>query len=1258
MTDSKWLDQFEELVDHYKDLPTIMHKINLSLNDSAARYKVLGPNNSINVDIALRDNTHKGRKSERVEQMAKKALKVIHHMKTIPDLPKDKQMKDVTKSSKLAHEKLKYLENNGVDLIKLYRKYDNNRSGRVSYKDFGDSLVAVSSGLSKNEAHKLACAIDQEKAGSVDYHSILTRLKDLREPAEETKSITEDRSSAQQKEPAQQPTIPASVKHEDRPPDYSQIITFSNPTVPINLNELRPEVFEPPPPPPPPKDCYFPISGKRFFHHQEGKLDFYGKSAPFHREKALDELKNERQGKKRPASAPPRSIGSLRGSYLSQYEEECQSRLCSPDRKVASSAIENHPDFIRENTGRLLSGGFQFDPPVRKGSSSPQRLSYRKEVAAPNSLRSTLVRSLTGEQSLKAQKDEERRQKQEQQHSAMSDSTAAAIAKLANSNFLNKEELGKITRVVSEEVKPKGETVGERNSRLMWSSVVNQNGGRVSYLRQQLKKADQSGSGVINFKEFRAGLHSAGIRIPEPQLKEMYSSVAEKMVGGMQIPGYTRGTAVKIDEFVEQVRTRSVSDLYGRTHLERRDPHRAYNAWEELSHGGEKRGKKVEKTDVVSFTSRAKTLDEIRVMKNILRASSSYSDPAAAFNRVNENHHGLVTRDQLVQSLDGMGADLTKTQIADLVESVPTGVDGKIELSQFEDHLHQTVQSYDKATSSYAQMKEIEGNRLRSSNPNLPLKQKNNSLYSSNTLVNFDQPPYSRFQDSKTMKHERRQWSKLKSTFLSNRDLVLRAFLADKDQSLKRGELERTKDIVNTENALQEMDFKELNNRLARAGIPLGSEDKSRLQTQLQRKVSEYQNSDISVSEQQAAGKVSLNQFCDLVGIQMAIQDGRAKQIELRDPREETQDGGVFSSSVRSQAAPIALSTSLYLDETERDYRNNYGTGARKRSVPQPEYPHTADASKFWEMSHGQDNPMHFPGPIPSLREPLPRKPRAKSLGRFKQEEFTLNTISRHDASATSVNMTNSTTELDSTSKPPVSALDLLSATRGIVRFPNRNASPNMRWAVSQPDRSRVSRSPDHSVSSSSRIRNSTGSSRLGEYYVSSQSNTGSNVTSSLEGERMGSGGRAQTNYVSPALSHRNVAKSSSNEQSGRRSHSAPPRSSDRGSEQRDRTASSIAKWGSTPLAEYFAQKSEGDSMDRGRAVQQGSADRSRARSASNTPRGDGRRSNPNFGSTQLSFTAEGVMAHESATPAKRYQSGLRQVLTPNLSAPYATNYG
>ncbi|KAJ1438607.1 hypothetical protein B484DRAFT_200845 [Ochromonadaceae sp. CCMP2298] len=141
-------------------------------------------------------------------------------------------------------------------------------------------------------------------------------------------------------------------------------------------------------------------------------------------------------------------------------------------------------------------------------------------------------------------------------------------------------------------------------------------------------------------------------------------------------------------------------------------------------------------------------------------------------------------------------------------------------------------------------------------------------------------------------------------------------------------------------------------------GLPLPQEDVRRLeQNMLREKV---------LAE---GGSVSLEQFCDVVGIPVVSMDD--KTLVISNPREQESDGGTFRNSLRSQAANPTNSTTFFLGGDARHDRDSE-TGDHRRKVQHATYNHdNQQPHKFWEMRQSEDNIFAFPSPMPSLSHPL-----------------------------------------------------------------------------------------------------------------------------------------------------------------------------------------------------------------------------------------------------------------------------------------------
>ncbi len=83
-------------------------------------------------------------------------------------------------------------------------------------------------------------------------------------------------------------------------------------------------------------------------------------------------------------------------------------------------------------------------------------------------------------------------------------------------------------------------------------------------------------------------------------------------------------------------------------------------------------------------------------------------------------------------------------------------------------------------------------------------------------------------------------------------------------------------------------------------------------------------------------------------------------------------DGGTFAASRRSQMANPSSSTSIFVCEDRDIVRTE--TGERRKKIPQPQYAHSSDPSRFWELTQTSEVAVLYPQPMRSMRAPFPDK--------------------------------------------------------------------------------------------------------------------------------------------------------------------------------------------------------------------------------------------------------------------------------------------
>ena len=210
---------------------------------------------------------------------------------------------------------------------------------------------------------------------------------------------------------------------------------------------------------------------------------------------------------------------------------------------------------------------------------------------------------------------------------------------------------------------------------------------------------------------------------------------------------------------------------------------------------------------------------------------------------------------------------------------------------------------------------------------------------------------------------------------------------------------------------------------LSDAGVQLGADDAARLEDLVRRAlasrpaVADASSSATAARASSGAGAdgptVSLDRFCEIVGIAKVPHATQRSAVELADPRCLPVDGGVFSHSLVASGAATqmrpnrrpapaggesegtgrsARATSqlaLLRDQQAENQRVNFTTtymseealrqptpthaeGSRRRVVARPEaqVPHATQPSLFWEMQHATNRRDIFPCSQKAMRGP------------------------------------------------------------------------------------------------------------------------------------------------------------------------------------------------------------------------------------------------------------------------------------------------
>jgi trimeric autotransporter adhesin len=152
------------------------------MNSNPKLYTAIEPNQSYLVDQVLRGH-EQVKPTEvnlaKVNKMAHQAKRVLQHLSKYPSGSLKKESKGIGDCAEIAVSKLENLQKNGMNLNRFYSQYDTNKKGRISYKDFTDTMLHLCAGIDSQEIMTLATNLDREKTGTLSYTNLVPALKSL-----------------------------------------------------------------------------------------------------------------------------------------------------------------------------------------------------------------------------------------------------------------------------------------------------------------------------------------------------------------------------------------------------------------------------------------------------------------------------------------------------------------------------------------------------------------------------------------------------------------------------------------------------------------------------------------------------------------------------------------------------------------------------------------------------------------------------------------------------------------------------------------------------------------------------------------------------------------------------------------------------------------------------------------------------------------------------------------------------------------------
>jgi Ca2+-binding EF-hand superfamily protein len=678
------------------------------------------------VDVSRRENSNK------VRVMASQALKVLDQLSKLQVATK-KPKRSIKETSQIAEAKLKSLVDNGVDLQKFYSQYDVNRTGRVSYKDFGATLLACSAGIGRDEAHELAAHLDKGRVGAIDYNNILASLKQIQKAKQPFKQQQQQQKN-QQKFGGGPSSRGERLSYADDEPDaastaYNESETGGPPPLPYytslyageekELDKVKPNTS-------------FSYVGNKNKNKSGSGSDSDNASSTYHISPLEEVLYDPSDGSRREyimiqdlnPGAPSHPLLNNNPQCPKMTEKEARAQIArrffynpAINNVIFGDATRSAPYHVEE--AEAASSGSRS-----RSSSAPSRYSSssssRGGRGGGTSLRTAAVMAAEEEERNKKNNKnaggEGVSEAQSSSGSKHKHSMRACLIKLANGEYDGADDDGDgdgngdneqktnspaasaddLALRAKLEANPfyradvhraaRQEELAELTSRTVESAVAAQIQGNIHRFRQVLQQHDGSNSGTLNLNEFESALKKAGVDLPAEHCKELYLRCADRKVEP-NTHGYSRGTALNIEDFTSRLQARATASTFAHTYADATQQPSAFFQ----KYGGKR-----------PTGEDAKQLEALRVMKKVLHSSSKLCNPHAVYKDVCSDHNGFLSTDQLKDALGHMGANLSAGEFSVLLEKVPRERDGKVSIQAFEQQLRADVSAHDRATSQSA----------------------------------------------------------------------------------------------------------------------------------------------------------------------------------------------------------------------------------------------------------------------------------------------------------------------------------------------------------------------------------------------------------------------------------------------------------------------------------------------------------------------------------------------------------------------------
>lgn len=707
----------------------------------------------------------------------------------------------------------------------IFRNYDINGTGTITYDDFHHAMIARGANLSRRESVSLCMAMDKNKVGLLKYRQLAKSLDDIVSSTAYTPKATP--SIVPQAPPTQQ-TTNVEVNTEMVPPisGYERAFDFY-----LKERERRRHQQHLEGPPTPPEQTeHHEVRVYRGCAHSRNNME----SEAFRQ--SMSPIRQRRKTKS--STDDTNDAGSYTAVYLSQQAAASGSATQPSSRDVRyhwGNAYRNRNDESSAFKQCIYPKPATISKHKRPSSAPPRRASSESSTSNNNDTAKHSLYKYLSSSSLDTGVKAKVALPAENQYPHLSVAEMAQGLGGRGAEYNHGDLVGAAGRVANSIVHVAAQKASDtEESKRYMNSLIAQvgNQSKMKLLQHKMLKRDISNSGYINFQEFRSALRAAGVQIPDDKLRHLFDANSRDMSavcgsgGTLNLSSDKRG--INVEEYIQNMQIRASAPALA---------HVYYNIEDDAG--------------TIAKHHTPLEAEDRQTWKKIVSATNDPFVPSKRvmrfFKDVETTHNNLVQPEKLREELNCLGTKLSDKEFNCLLSQVKKSSDGRVQMDDFSEKLKSNAIKF---------RREEEGNSFfwntRTAPP--PPRRRSRSLSSckppprafidppqvcddASLPTHSTNPSYLDLSTNPEYVGERVRWSKLRAALQGQRQHIYNAFGGE-------------------EEATHALPAPVVRDRLYQAGVILGDSDFQLLQSQ---------------ASKHGGGGVSLDSLCEAIGVSKDI---------------------------------------------------------------------------------------------------------------------------------------------------------------------------------------------------------------------------------------------------------------------------------------------------------------------------------------------------------------------------------------------------